>query len=280
MRRPVSTLSFLESPESAMFGRVVRESVLPHAPDHSDPGTTKDADGVRMVAAASPRPSVYVSGPRVPVAGRIGEGSYRVAQAFVAGPTEGGHLAPAGFDRHRAHAGIGSQRLGARVADATVTDLGHEPSGGDGGLGIAKEQEEDRAVGMGSHGVGDLGGEEPYLLDDRLEGGHQREHRRPARLRLDLTCSATRRAAQPSEEFGGLLPAAVAVAGEEGRKALLAEAAGILGAGVALQEGQRDRGVEIREDAGGSWPEKASPAPRAGGWRAPRASGRGPRGHG
>jgi hypothetical protein len=45
------------------------------------------------------------------------------------------------------------------------------------------------------------------------------------------------------------------VAGEEGRKTLLAEAACVLGARVTLDEGRRDLRVEVGEDAGGSGPE-------------------------
>ena len=130
-----------------MFGRVVGDTVLPHAPDHPQPSPPEDAYGVRVVAAASPRPPVDVAGPGMVVAGSVGKRGHGVTQAFVAGPAEGRHLALAGFDRHRACAGVGGQSLDARVALAAIAYLRHEAGGGDRRLGVAKERKEELAVG-------------------------------------------------------------------------------------------------------------------------------------
>jgi hypothetical protein len=63
MRRPVSTPRRVEPPEVAVLGRVVGGAVLPHAPDHPQPGAPEDADGVRVVVAARDRPLVEVFRP-------------------------------------------------------------------------------------------------------------------------------------------------------------------------------------------------------------------------
>ena len=50
-------------------------------------------------------------------------------------------------------------------------------------------------------------------------------------------------------------PAAILMLAEEGGEALLAEAGGAVRGGVAAQEGERDRAVDIGEDGGGAGPE-------------------------
>jgi len=144
--------------------------------------------------------------------GGIREGGHGLPEAFVAGPAEGRRLALAGFDGHRAHAGIGRQSLGARVALSAVTDLGDEAGGGECRVGVAKQREEDLPVGVRTYGVGDLGAEELYLFDEGPEGSDECQDDRPVDLCLEFAGCAGGRATQMSEEFGGLLPAAVAVA--------------------------------------------------------------------
>ncbi len=119
-----------------------------------------------------------------------------------------------------------------------------------------KKREEDLAVGMRTHGTGDLGVDELYLFDQRAQGGRQREHHGAPSFRLLLARSASRGAPQPLEQFGSLLAATVAMSGEEGTEALLAEAMGVGGTWVALQEGQGDRRVDVGEDRGGPRPER------------------------
>jgi hypothetical protein len=147
-----------EPSQSTVFGRVVGDAILPHPPDHAHPGTTEDADGMRVVTIAGPLPPVLgVLGPGMAMAGSVGEGADGVSEAVVAGPSEGCHLAFAGFDRHGAHDRISGQCLPGRVALAAAADLGEQASGGNGRLGVAKEREEDLAVGMSAHGVGRSG---------------------------------------------------------------------------------------------------------------------------
>ena len=51
-------------------------------------------------------------------------------------------------------------------------------------------------------------------------------------------------------------PRLVVVAGEELREALLAQSARVDRRRVALQEGERDRAVDLGEDLGGAGPER------------------------
>ena len=123
-------------------------------------------------------------------------------------------------------------------------------------LGVAEEREEDLAVGVAAEGAGDLAGQELDLLDERLERGDEAEHDGAAgfasRASPARPCG---RGAQPGEQFGGAAAAAVAVAGEEAGEPLRAEPAGVVGAGVALEEGERDRRVDVGEDPRGAGPE-------------------------
>src|SRR5215212_11496021 len=61
--------------------------------------------------------------------------------------------------------------------------------------------------------------------------------------------------AQAGEELGGWGSTAVAVSGQEGGHALLAEACGRLRGRIPLQEGERDLAFDIWEDGLGAGPE-------------------------
>ena len=160
MRRPVSTLLCEECVEGVVLGRVVGGVVLPAAPEDAGPGASEDADGVGVAGATGAGALVDVVCPGVPVSGAVGEDAYVLAQAFVAGPAEGGGVALAGLDCHGCLSGIGGgERVVSRVAGAVVADLGEQPGGSHDALAVAEEGEEDRSVGMGSGGAGDLSGE-------------------------------------------------------------------------------------------------------------------------
>jgi hypothetical protein len=107
-----------------------------------------------VIAATLTRPEVDVFRPGVVVAAGVREDRQGVPQAFVAGPSEGRHLTLSRLLRHGAHPRVGGQRLGARVALASVADLGEELGGGERRAGVAEEREEDPSVGMGAYGVG------------------------------------------------------------------------------------------------------------------------------
>src|SRR5215211_5245939 len=253
MRRPVSTLDRDLALEGAVAGGVVGLSVVPHAPEDAGPGASDGADGALVAAGAgvaveAPRPGVVVSG-------RVGESGEGVAEAFVAGVAEGGVCLFAGLDRDGGHAAVGGERFAGGVAVAAVADLGEQSGGGDDRLGVAEERAEDFAVAVGADGVGDVGGQLRDPFDERPERRHEREHDLPARLELGVAGAARGGGAQPFEQLPWGAPAGVAVAGEKGGEALLAEPRSVDRAGVALEEGERDLGVDVSEDLLAAWPE-------------------------
>src|SRR6185437_15458282 len=90
--------------------RVIRFAIRPSSPDHAHPGTSEDAHGVRVIAAAGAGPVVDVSGPDAGVPRVVGEAGQSGAQAMVAGAAEGDGP---GFAR--------------RVGDGTNTGFGGQP---------------------------------------------------------------------------------------------------------------------------------------------------------
>ena len=157
-----------------------------------------------VIAAAGAGALVDVVCPGVPVSGAVGEDAHVVAQALVAGPAEGGVAALAGLDRDGGLAGVGGERVVGRVAGAVVADLGEQPGGGHDALGVAEEGEEDRAVGVGSGGAGDLAGELADLLDDRPQRGDEADHGGASCVSLELADDGAGCAAQPGEQLGGV----------------------------------------------------------------------------
>ncbi len=77
-----------------------------------------------MVVPAGVGGGVEVVRPRVVVAAGVRERDECLAQAFVAGPPEGGRLAFAGLDRDGGLAGVGGERVAGGVAASAVADLG------------------------------------------------------------------------------------------------------------------------------------------------------------
>src|SRR5881409_1913809 len=111
------------------------------------------------------------------------------------------------------------------MALAAVADLGEQLGGGDDRLGVAEERAEDRPVGVVGEQAADLAGQQPDLLDERLQQRDEAEHDLAAGLGLELASAAAGGGAQPAEQLAGALAAAVAVAGEEAGEPLRAEAA-------------------------------------------------------
>src|SRR5690242_17670758 len=91
MRHPVSTLDG----SGGDFGGadveicVVGCVVLPGAPEDPDPCASEDTGGMLMSAAASFGAGIDVGGPGRGVPGVVGEADDGLAEAVVAGPSEG-----------------------------------------------------------------------------------------------------------------------------------------------------------------------------------------------
>src|SRR4029453_4049684 len=120
-RHPVSTSSssrgLLMGMRRGLGGTVeafvVGPSILPSAPQHAEPGTREDADGVGMIAAATASCAVDAGGPGGAVAGVVGPADDGLAQALVAGPAESDAAVFAGFVRHRRGTGLSGEVVGA-----------------------------------------------------------------------------------------------------------------------------------------------------------------------
>src|SRR3954453_9293249 len=154
MRRPVSTLGCEEAVAAAWLVGVVGGSVLPEAPDDAQPGAAEDADRVGVVVASGAGALVDVGGPGVVVAAAVGEDADGGAEVLVAGPAEAGDVLFAGLDGDGCLAGDRFERGACGVTGAVVADLGEQLGGGDDGLGVAEEGEEDLAVLVGADGAG------------------------------------------------------------------------------------------------------------------------------
>jgi len=202
------------------------------------------------------RALVDVSRPGVPVSGAVGEDAHVFAQALVAGPAEGGVAAFAGLDRDWGLAGVGGERVVGGVAGAVVADLGEQPGGGYDALGVAEEREEDRPVGVRFGGAGDLACELADLLNDGTQSSDEADHGGATCVLLELSDDGAGGATQPGEQFGGGASAAVGVTREKAFKALLAETTSVGGAGIALEERESDRAVDVGEDPFGAGPER------------------------
>jgi hypothetical protein len=92
-------------------------------------------------------------------------------------------------------------------------------------------------------------------LVQRPQHAHEGEHGVAAGGGFGATGQAGWRDAQAGEELGGWGPTAVAVSGQEGGHALLAEACGRLRRRIPLQERERDLALDVGEDGLGAGPE-------------------------
>ena len=117
MSRLVSSRSVEDCLQGPVFGEVVRDTVLPAAPDDA-PGAGEDADGVGVVVAAGAGSGVEVGGPGVGVVGVAGEVDDGAAQLFVHGPAEAGHHCLAGLAGRWSRAGKGGLGTFAPRLDA------------------------------------------------------------------------------------------------------------------------------------------------------------------
>jgi hypothetical protein len=255
MRRPVSTLLCGESVKAVVLGGVVGCVVLPAAPEHAGPGSSEDAYGVGVCAAAGAGSLVDILGPGVPVACAVGEYAHMFAQTLVAGPAEGRVVALAGLDRYWGLSGISGERVVGGVAVAVIADLGDQPGGCEDALAVTEEGEEDRPVRVRADSTGDLAGELADLLDDRAQRGSECDHGGASCVLLEFVDDGGRCAAQLPQQLGGSALAAIGITCEETFEAFLAETTRVGGAWVELEERERDRAVDSGEDLLGAGPE-------------------------
>ena len=153
MRHPVSTLGD-ERRRTAVACDVVWGAILPAAPEHAHPSPGQDPDRVRMVAPAAQGPAVDGGRPGRGVAGVVGEGGERQAQAFVTGPAERDAVMLAGGVGDGDDAGLRREVVGAEEALPIVAELGEDLGRVD--RPTAGERLDDGRIGMLLERSGDL----------------------------------------------------------------------------------------------------------------------------
>ncbi len=247
MRHPAS----LDS--GVVFVGLVGGTVGPGSPEDADPGTREDAGCVGMVAAAGSGGGVDLGGPGRAVPGIVGEAGDGGAEAVVAGPSEDDAAAFAGGMGDGADARLGGELVFGLEALAYVAELGEDLRGVD--AAGPWERHDDFPVGEVGEGMLEAGAELGDLGDERAEHGGKRADQFTLDLGLGFAGAVGGSAAQAGEEVVRRPAAAIAVLGEKGGEALLAQAGGAVGCRLALQEGERDRRVDIGEDRGGAAPE-------------------------
>ncbi len=159
----------------------------------------------------------------------------------------------------RGDAGFRGELFRGREPGAVVAELGQDLGGVD--LTAAGQALQERAVRVLVQGGRDRGGQ---LLDLRDEGREDRDQgvdEFAAGLGLRLPGATERGGAQPGQQFGGGAAAAVGVTAEELGQAALAEPLGALGGGVAREERQGNRRIDIGEDRRGPRPEALEERP-------------------
>src|SRR5262249_44738148 len=119
----------------------------------------------------------------------------------------------------------------------------------------AEQGRDDLAVGVRLNGVLDGGGERRNLCHKRPQDSDEGMNAIALGVGLELAGDAARCVSQPREQLGGAPRAGVRVASKECSQALLAETGRRLWRRVALEEVERDRRVDVREDLGSAGPE-------------------------
>ena len=111
---------------------------------------------------------------------------------------------------------------------------------------LLEQREEDRTVGVLADGGGDLPLELADLLVERVDHRDHAAHEFSAGAELELADAGDRGAAKLGQKLRGRLPAGVVLADEEPLQARCSQPVRVRGAGVALEERERDRAVQAR----------------------------------
>jgi len=252
MRLPVSTCCEQEA-SGGVFVGVVRCAVLPRAPEDSEPGSGEDANGMRVSASSLSGVLIELRSPGAGMPGIVCEAGERSAQSLVAGPSP---CDGAGFTTlvgDWCDAGLGSQVFLALEAVAHIAQLGGDLCRAD--LSGARKGHDDLSFGQFGNGMLDAAGKLADLGDEAFEGGGDGAHELALGVGFSFSGHCGGSSAQPSEHIGNAAPATILVLGKEGSHALLTQAVGAFGCGIALEEGQCDRACDVGEQTGGARPE-------------------------
>jgi hypothetical protein len=202
--------------------------------------------GVGVGLAVGSELSVAGFGPGVAAPAVPGEVAERVAELLVAAEAEGDGSVPAAGAGGGCDAGEAAERFGVGESGAAVTDLGEEGGGADGGA--AGQGAEDDGVGVGVEELVEAGGELVDLGAEALEDGDVGEGDGTAGVAF-VAGGAVGGSGEPAVELVCGLAAAVAVGSQPSAEALLGQPLGSAGGGEPLEEPQRDRAVDVAEQA-------------------------------
>src|SRR5205807_4969166 len=256
MRHPVSSIARSGSGErlrGAMPANVVGSAILPAAPEDASPRAGENADRVLMPTAAGAGTLIHEGRPARGMTGVVGEGRQGAAQAFVAGPAEDHGLVLTGGMRDGRQAALGGELFVTGEARAIVAELSEDLRGIDGAA--TRQALHEAAIRMLSQRRLDGRGELLELPDERGQDSHEGADEVPAGLRFGLADLARRRRAEAGEQLDHGTAAGVGVLAEELGEALFAQTRRAVGRGVAGQEGERDRRVDVEKDGRGAGPD-------------------------
>ncbi len=212
-----------------------------------------------MVATACARLRVDVLRPRGLEPRVAGPGRDREAQAFVAGVAEYDAAALAGSMRHRGDAGLGGELVLRLETLGVLTELSNDLCSVH--LAGAREGHHDLTCGGLCDVMLDAAGEDGNALDQCAEHSDERLDELALGFLLELAGEASGGCAQALEENGRGTTSAVAMSCQKRRKTLLAEPSRAARGWVALEEGERDRRVDVSEDGASAGPEAVEQRP-------------------
>jgi hypothetical protein len=221
--------------QAAVAGGLVGGGVLPAAPDDAARGAFGGADRVGVVVVAGCGGGValgrrgcqwrvVVASVAVAAVRRWSQPRRKAATLRLADLTATGVM-PAS-----------AASFGAAVAGAAVADLRQRRGGADLAVGVAKRRQEDVVVGVGADAVSDLARQLADFGQPRPEGGDQGEHDRAARVAWRFAGAFLRRVAELAQQLRGCPLAAVGVACQKRREALV----------LACASRRPDRDVPLR----------------------------------
>jgi hypothetical protein len=223
---------------------------------------------VGMVVAAGAGVGVNLRGPGAVVAAVVGERGQCDAEAFVAGPAEQDGPVFAGFLGHGCHPGQRGHGVGPVVGLPAVAPLGEHLGGVD--LTRLWQRREDLGVWVLPEVGDDAAAHVLQRGAQGLEHGHQRRHRVADGLAQCLVEGAGRGGAQPGQQRLAATPAGVTVLGAERGQPFGAQLLGVGCGGVAGQELQGDRRLDVGEDGLGARPVRVQQCAQLVGGRHPR----------
>lgn len=256
MRHPVSTLATSGGSErlsGAMAADVVECVVLPAAPEHTDPGASDDANSMGMSASTSASALVDERGPARGVTGVIGESRQRSPEAFVACPSKHDGAVLARSVRDGRQAGFGGELCVGGEPGAVITELGEDLRRVD--RATTRKTLHEATVGMLRHGRRDRRGELLDVGHEWAEDGDQGANKFAAGFGFGVADLAHGGAAEAGEQIGHGPATTVGVLSQELGESLFPEVSRAVRRGIAREEREGDRRVDVGKDGGGPGPE-------------------------